>query len=363
VIWTFAGAAGKDRPFRSGGKLVSVGVVEGEEGWLFLTGGSNVLGALYDRNSALLPDAKILQWAELIEARARRLQAISIQYVHINIPEKLTIYDNKLPHPPIVDWALSPAVRLGEMVQRQSHGHVWLDLVGPFRAARDRQELFYKTDSHWNGEGCFLAYTLLCEKLGVNIVPSLLTRRSSQVRAVLDLGSKFTPPVYEDIKIYQYADNATRTYSNTIAKYLQTVQSAAKIHVGSHVRYNNDDPGAAKKKILIFGDSYSDIETGALTGMLAETVQQVEFVWSSNIDWNYIERTKPDVVVYELVERFMTILPNDQLSLPRRFDRQSLKARRLLIREKRRALNGKIRSILTDRGSLRSLLGWRRHED
>ncbi|HZY12726.1 MAG TPA: hypothetical protein VFE89_08200, partial [Beijerinckiaceae bacterium] len=58
-------------------------------------------------------------------------------------PEKLTIYDNKL-REQIVDWRLSPALRLGELVRHSPYAHVWLDIVQPLRAARDQRPLFRK---------------------------------------------------------------------------------------------------------------------------------------------------------------------------------------------------------------------------
>jgi hypothetical protein len=71
--------------------------------------------------------------------------------------------------------------------------------------------------------------------------------------------------------------------------------------------------------------------------MLAETARDVEFVWSSNLDWAFIKRVRPDVVIYELVERFMTILANDKLSIRRTMARQWLKAQRLHFQARRRA--------------------------
>ena len=120
---------------------MSAWIYEGWDGWLFLTGGSNSIGALYDRHAPLLDQAKLQQWLKLIEERAHRLKAMGIQYVHINIPEKLTVYDNKLYDPPIVDWRLSPAIRLREMLRHSQHADVWLDLIDPFRAARDDTQL------------------------------------------------------------------------------------------------------------------------------------------------------------------------------------------------------------------------------
>ena len=135
----------------------------------------------------LLDQAKLQQWLKLIEERAHRLKAMGVQYVHINIPEKLTVYDRKLYDPPIVDWRLSPAMRLREMLRRSQHADVWLDLIDPFRAARDDTQLYYMTDTHWNPAGCFLAYSLLCEKLGLRADATLLARPAHEVDSVLDL--------------------------------------------------------------------------------------------------------------------------------------------------------------------------------
>jgi alginate O-acetyltransferase complex protein AlgJ len=312
-------------------------VYEGQEGWLFLIGGSNSIGALYDRNAPLLNDAKLQQWVKLIEGRAHRLERMGIEYIHISIPEKLTLYDNKFHDPPIVDWRLSPAIRLREMMRRSRYAHVCLDLIGPFRAAREEIELYYRTDTHWTPEGCFLAYKLLCEKLGIRPELGLLTRPRREVESVLDLGLKMEPPVLEPLRLYNFTKDSQKTYRNVIAQYLETVTANALVHIGAHIRYKNSNPSAANKKILIFGDSYASLHPDGLTAMLAETARDVEFIWSSNLDWAYIKRAQPDIVVYDLVERFMTMVANDRLSLRRTVAGQVLKAKWLQLRGRRRA--------------------------
>jgi alginate O-acetyltransferase complex protein AlgJ len=311
-------------------------IYEGQDGWLFLIGGSNSIGALYDRNAPLLDDAKLRQWVKLIEARARRLERMRIEYVHISIPEKLTLYDNKFHDPPIVDWRLSPSMRLREMMQGSPYARVWLDLVAPFRAARDDTQLYYRTDTHWTPEGCFLAYKLLCEKIGIAPELTLLARPRREVESVLDLGLKMEPLVYEQLRLYDFTKDSQKTYRNVIAQYVDTVTANALVHVGSHIRYKNSNPSAANKKILIFGDSYASQRPDGLTAMLAETAREVEFIWSSNLDWAYIKRAQPDIVVYDLVERFMTIVANDRLSLRRTVARQVLKAKWLRFKGGRR---------------------------
>ena len=301
---------------------LSIDVCQGKDGWLFLAG---PLVALYAEPAPAAPDEKLDEWLRVIETRAARLEKLGIQYVHMPAPEKLTIYDDKL-DAAIVDWRLSPALRLAKVLQRSPHAHVWLDLVHPLRAARDQRQLYPKTDSHWNVEGAFVAYKVLCERIGLTPDHGLLSRTHTDYHAVCDLGAKLNPPVGEWFKMYDFTRNAKRWYCNSIASYLESTDRPATFG-GSHVAFKNIAPSAAKKKILLFGDSFCSQRANSLTGMLAETAAEVEFVWSLDLDWRYIERARPDVVVYELAERNMTYVPKDDFSLRRLFWKQGLKAK------------------------------------
>ena len=46
--------------------------------------------------------------------------------------------------------------------------------------AFDKDRLYFRTDSHWSGEGCYFAYRLLCERIGIgpHVRPSLPNRRN-----------------------------------------------------------------------------------------------------------------------------------------------------------------------------------------
>jgi hypothetical protein len=310
---------------------MSTDVYEGHEGWLFLTG---PLGTYYDRNAARLPDTKLRDWVTLIETRADRLAKMGIQYVHMPAPEKLTIYDNKL-RDPIIDWRLSPALRLGEMLQRSPHAHVWLDLIHPLRDARHQGQLYARTDSHWNAEGAFQAYKILCARIGLVSDLDLLSGKYTDYHTVCDLGAKMSPPLGEWLKMYDFTKNARRWYRNSIAQYLETVTHKPATFGGSHVAFRNSKRSAARKKILIFGDSFSSQRADSLTGMLAETATEVEFIWSLDLDWRYIRRTRPDVVVYELAERGMAYVPRDDFSVRALFWKRGLKAKWLQLTARR----------------------------
>jgi hypothetical protein len=121
-----------------------------------------------------------------------------------------------------------------------------------------------------------------------------------------------------------------------MAQYLEAISDAPVVFGGSHIAFRNKAPRAAKKRILIFGDSFSAQGMSSLTGMLAETATEVEFIWSSNLDWRYIERARPDVVIYELAERVMWYLPQDNFSLRMLFWKQGWKAKWLQFKSRKK---------------------------
>ncbi len=63
--------------------------------------------------------------------------------------------------------------------------------------------------------------------------------------------------------------------------------------------------------MVLFGDSCAHFAPFMLTGLLAESFREVHFVWSSSLDWHYIEAVKPDILLYELAERFIARVPTD----------------------------------------------------
>ena len=81
--------------------------------------------------------------------------------------------------------------------------------------------------------------------------------------------------------------------------------------------------------MLLFGDSYSSNNPHFLTGLLAETVSEVDFVWSTRIDWRHVAAVRPDILIYEIAERFMATPPRDDIDLRLLEARQYIRAQRI----------------------------------
>ncbi len=289
-------------------------VAVGEDGWLFLVAGSNsVLDFLLEEEANSYP--LIDRWVERVRTRVDRLAALGAEFIQIFIPEKLSVYSHKLPWR--IDRRRSPGYLFAQRCPHDLHPHT-INLFNIFVSECDHDPLFFKTDSHWNHAGVFLAYQMLCLALGIEFDRELLERPSQAGKLVLDLAAKLPTPPAEECSFFQFVKNARLVEEGELVKFKRKTGrlNDATLHVGSFVRYEN--PSAPlKKRAVLFGDSFSEYREHLLTGLLAETFSEFAFIWSTSLDYGFIETYKPDLVISAMTERFMRNIPDDSFDLGR----------------------------------------------
>lgn len=125
-------------------------VVVGRGDWLFYTGERTVEDLLgRDRFSA----AELVAWRRAIEGRRAWWRERGAEYLVVLVPNKTTIYPEKLPA------FLRSQARAGKLDQLVGHLRdeqspvPVLDLRPALLAAKARQTVYWPTDSHWNAEG------------------------------------------------------------------------------------------------------------------------------------------------------------------------------------------------------------------
>jgi alginate O-acetyltransferase complex protein AlgJ len=286
---------------------------EGRDGWLFLTAGSNnVIGQFSDTP---LMKQRLADWKGLLIARSRRCESLGTTYQHLIVPEKLTVYDHLLQGLEI-DQRLSPALRLRQsLIWHPLVRRSCLDLVTAFRQRCRDEDLYFRTDSHWSFAGRMVAYRALCQSLGAVPQEDLPERPFVVQQFQGDLGGQLEPPQSEPARFYDLQRDAVRHYASPIVEKREADGAINTLHVGAHVIYRNASPAADPRRLVLFGDSYAHFAPSMLTIMLAETFREVHFVWSTSIDWRYVERTMPDILVTQIAERFMFQVPDDGFDL------------------------------------------------
>ena len=149
-----------------------------------------------------------------------------------------------------------------------------------------------------------------------------------------DLGEKLTPPVDEDYLAYDFPRRAERTEANALVRIREAGRAVRLrgLFVGSRVVLTNrqaPDP----RRVVLFGDSYIYSPGARLTAMVAETFAEVHAIWSANIDWTYVETIEPDVLIFEIAERFLRQVPTDRIRIDAFAEQRQQKIPRLDLSE------------------------------
>jgi hypothetical protein len=228
------------------------------------------------------------------------------------VPEKLSVYDDKTD-----GLRYAPAKASTRRLARSLARHpAYLDLLAPLRAARNGPvPLYLRTDTHWTAQGCLLAYREIMRALGA-IPPADIGGRPLVVSdAVMDLGEKLRDRPKERLTRFMLQRDAKRVEVGPLLAAYEAQGRDRDVHVGAHVVYRNASPSADPRRLVLFGDSCAHFDPFLLTGLLAESFSEVHFVWSSSLDWDYIERVRPDILLFELAERFLARLPKDDFDV------------------------------------------------
>jgi alginate O-acetyltransferase complex protein AlgJ len=310
----------------------------GEDGWLFLTGGEHQVINLYREDSAFTTDMA-RAWVSLLRQRADQLMPRGIDYVHLAVPDKLTLL-NRHYADTLQNTDGSPIRQL--KAHHESELPNFLNVVPYLTQGIEKYPVFWKTDSHWTAWGCYMAYQLLCSRLGIPTNTEILNYPFTESEMILDLGRSHGVSAVgagmvqpENIRTYHLDRYSKRVYANEVIRYRENLNldgfsqrvldashagnaeamsaiSASMVEgQGSHVIYENNSNTAFNKKIVLFGDSFSDYRQNLLTAMLAETVREVHFVWSHSIDHEYVRQVRPDIVISQSSEASMTVIPED----------------------------------------------------
>jgi hypothetical protein len=136
----------------------SAKVVIGKAGWLFLGNHNKYFDEVdYYRNVKPFTFGELRRWQAQLEARRNWLRRRGIQYIFTVAPNKSTIYPEYMPD---AIRKIHSASRLDQLIAHmEKHSTVRvLDLRPALREAKKVRPAYYRTDTHWNDWGAYVAY-------------------------------------------------------------------------------------------------------------------------------------------------------------------------------------------------------------
>lgn len=277
--------------FRRDGRFIS-----GRNGRMFLAHDSN---RVLDQHSGRLRMGRghLAAWSALLARRAMALAQHDCAYAVLIPPNAHSVYPEDLPAG-LTTAAERPVHALLAHLEEQRTA---VPVVHPLAELLDRKrrdEVFPRTETHWNELGAFVAYRALMEAL-----PGFMPARRLDEDDVWffelsgpgDLGIKrrlpsksphlFAYPRHPDARLV--ADNMVEGTGNVIV---------------------TESPVAPPGTCVVFGDSY----TFGLLPFLSESFGRLVFAQNPSVDMRLIERERPQLALTVISERFLLDVPDDE---------------------------------------------------
>jgi hypothetical protein len=156
-----------------------------------------------------------------------------------------------------------------------------------------RFDTYDKGDTHWNAFGAAVAAEIVLRRLGLDRLTPLNLEYTLKTRHG-DLDSKIAGRPAGEMR------ELSRSNNDAIVAFDSRVHNRGRVVV-------TDNPQAPGGKLVIFGDSFGAHFRRALLHVFRRLV----FVHANSVDADFLRVERPDHVITEMTERFVTLPPSD----------------------------------------------------
>jgi hypothetical protein len=278
------------------GVLPTDKLVLGREGWLFF-GDPNAIA--HFRGVDPLGPGELARWQRILEERREWLAERGIAYLVVLVPDKHEIYAEYMPPSLPRATNIRPLDQLAAHLAKHSDVET-LDLRAPLLAEKHERRIYHRTDTHWNPVGAHAAYRAILERLR-SMLPGLENARALRVKhsreqtrglglaSLVGLEDVFLEEVLRAEPIDRRAEIA-REHREGYERRVQTLAPFAQ--------------GVADPKLpraVMFRDSFAT----ALVPYLSEHFRRILYVWNRDVDPRVVAQENPDIVIQQIVGRFL----------------------------------------------------------
>lgn len=271
-------------------------VIKGEDGWLFYNSkaknDADTLADYMGTNHYTLEELEAIK-AQVVD-KQQYLREQGIDFYLFIAPNKGNAYSAYMPKH---YTKFKPTTRADELVAYLK-AHTSVPIIYPKEEllnASQSMETYYKLDTHWNALGAYIGYDALMEVID-STYESIPIEALTVTQADIDTG---------DLAGMINMNGLLQDKVYTITDYKPEVIPQLTQEEGSTL-YRYVSNSTNDKKLLMFRDSFASAWIPYFNKAFTESL----FIWSHQFDRALIEQEKPDIVVMEIVERYVDTLKN-----------------------------------------------------
>lgn len=276
-------------------RALPVQVVKGKDGWLFYRAEAVHDGHVFDDFlGEVSPSNELIKaWCESLQKRRSWLSGRGIASVFIVVPNKETVYADKLPDELILKRGRTSLDALSDAC-----GDEFIDLRSSLAEARRSHNVYYPRGTHWTSHGAYVGYRAILKELNLEPMPITAFR---EVQLTIDdswlmlfgIHSEPSPeldPLEPHLACHK-ADGECRQvlYPNGPADFSTDPRGSIVVQ-----------PDLTLPTAVVFHDSFKLW----LASYLGQHFRMTVFV-PGPYQAAVVEQYKPDVVIIETVERYM----------------------------------------------------------
>ena len=274
-------------------------VVMGRDGWLYYAGEH-----IIEDYRCLKPftDAELRQWAEVLVRRQAWLERRGIRYLFFVAPNEHTIYPEYLPS---YLTRVRETSRLDQLLAYlKAHTRLpIIDLRPALRAAKMKERIYQKTDTHWNERGAFAAYQEILKPIH-EWLPTVQAKQRDRFENTVTRGpGGDLAEMIGMTEVYQEEVLDLKPLDARRASFIDwPTERFTELHARPRVVRESSIPDSTLPRLVVFHDSFGT----ALQPFLAEHFSRAVYVLSAmSFEDSIIDREKPDLIIQEITERYL----------------------------------------------------------
>lgn len=282
-------------------------VILGQEGWLFFNDEMDMEDWL---NVTDYSQEELDNAVHIFTERGKWLARQGAAMLVVIAPNKPTIYGEYLPKS---YYKLGKSPRLDQLAAAFTNAGIpFLDLRPTLEKAKAQRRAYWKTDTHWNDWGALMGCSAIIEALRPRF-PAMppLDPKAYEVREFIATGGDLSAQMLLENRLterfIQMAPRFTPTAKD--GPLLGYPNPATRPGRPLIVKVTGD---SSLPKAVFFRDSFST----AAVPFLAERFSRSVYVWDHRFHPYIVQAEKPDVVIFEAVERYQHALFGEPLPLP-----------------------------------------------
>jgi hypothetical protein len=276
-------------------------VVLGREGWLYYAGEH-----IIDDYRCLKPftDEELRAWSEALVRRQEWLERRGIRYLFSVAPNEHTIYPEYLPSHVT---RIRDTSRLDQLLAHLK-AHTTLpviDLRPALMAAKVKERVYRKTDTHWNERGAFAAYQEILQPIHAWFPAVRAWPRDRFENTVAKGPGGDLAEMLGMTDVYQEEVLGLRPLDARRASFLDwPTERFAELHARPQLVRESFVPDPALPRLVMFHDSFGL----ALQPFLAEHFSKATYVFNPmSFEDSILGREKPGLVIQEITERYLWV--------------------------------------------------------